>query len=299
MIQMYKNNQGVYFILNEETKLIKIGCSKDIYKRLDTLQKQIKHLGYNSKLKLIGCIECSNYQYVEKEIHEYFKNRRYINEWFNISLEEANMYIDKYKINKNKNDIGLIENKNDGKIIALEYKYIKRIRNKLNSYDNGLDGNDLVLISIFKELDSELSIRDLLDIIPFSERTLRNTVEKLIKNKILSARTLKKNKKIYKLKEARCPMDNLIFVNVEILNYIKNKKITTEEFSLYLLMKYKSKDNKLDLPQKIISDLFFRKNNNQTQISKLIKNLDNNNIIQVIKYGDNNGFYKSKYILNY
>ena len=42
---------GVYFIYNDETKLIKIGCSKNIHKRLELLQKQIYHLGYKGQLK--------------------------------------------------------------------------------------------------------------------------------------------------------------------------------------------------------------------------------------------------------
>lgn len=70
----------VYFILDENSKKIKIGKANDVQERISSLQT-----GNPNPLKIRHIIECKSEQIsflLEKQYHEKFKHLRGIGEWF-------------------------------------------------------------------------------------------------------------------------------------------------------------------------------------------------------------------------
>lgn len=128
---------GVYFIKNEETGLIKIGCSKDINKRYRDLQAQNEHLGYTSKLVLLDKILVDNYYDLEQYIHNKYSEKRVINEWFKITKED---------ILEIKDELG------DSSYRGFDSGYIKTDRNAVTEFkEMGLKYNDIGMIFHLKE----------------------------------------------------------------------------------------------------------------------------------------------------
>lgn len=81
---------GVYFIRNEYSGLIKIGCSKNIMGRFNQLKRSFIHVGMEPKLKLL-CVVLTFPKYLEKlesQYHSMFKDKRKIGEWFDISHDD-------------------------------------------------------------------------------------------------------------------------------------------------------------------------------------------------------------------
>lgn len=128
---------GVYFILNEDTKLIKVGCSKDINKRYRDLQSQNEHLGYTNKLVLLDKILVDNYYDLEQYIHNKFSEKRVINEWFDITEKD---------INEIKSEL------DDNSYRGFDSGYIKMDRNVTNEFLNmGLSYNDIGIVFHLKD----------------------------------------------------------------------------------------------------------------------------------------------------
>lgn len=75
----------IYFILNMNTDLIKIGYSCNVNKRFTELQRQ-----YGTNLKIIGVLNSENLDkkdeltdvYVERQLHIYFRKLHVEGEWF-------------------------------------------------------------------------------------------------------------------------------------------------------------------------------------------------------------------------
>lgn len=84
---------GVYFILNNDNKLIKIGCSKNILKRYNELQSDMRHLGLSEELSLLGYIDCEDYFKLEKHLHKKFKKYKVLNEWYSIKVDDVSSVI--------------------------------------------------------------------------------------------------------------------------------------------------------------------------------------------------------------
>lgn len=75
----------VYLISDEENNKYKIGVTKnDVNKRLKKLQTG------NSSLLSIKKVHTTDYMYrMETLLHNYFSNRRILNEWFELSKEDV------------------------------------------------------------------------------------------------------------------------------------------------------------------------------------------------------------------
>lgn len=163
---------GVYFIKNEETELIKIGCSKDINKRYRDLQAQNEHLGYTSKLVLLDKILVDNYYDLEQYIHNKYSEKRVINEWFKITKED---------ILSIKKELG------DSSYRGFDSGYIKTDRNAVNEFkEMGLKYNDIGMVFHLKEYinrdnvlfneDKEMTQMDISNIL---DMKIRNTISKM------------------------------------------------------------------------------------------------------------------------
>lgn len=72
------NIQGVYIIEcpYDGINMLKIGCSSNIYKRLNN------HKSSNPLIESIGYIKSNNYKWLEKDIHHKCRNYKYKGEWF-------------------------------------------------------------------------------------------------------------------------------------------------------------------------------------------------------------------------
>lgn len=72
------NKSGVYLIEcpYDGINMLKIGCSSNISKRLNT------HKSSNPLVETIGYIETNDYKWLEKDIHKKCKKYQYKGEWF-------------------------------------------------------------------------------------------------------------------------------------------------------------------------------------------------------------------------
>ena len=81
----------VYFLMNKDTKLTKIGRTSDLKQRIKSIkQNYMSTVGVDPVLELIALIPCyrGTSSTVEKEVHAMFKTRRRFGEWFDLSKEE-------------------------------------------------------------------------------------------------------------------------------------------------------------------------------------------------------------------
>lgn len=96
----------VYFIHNAGTNHYKVGKTKSLEKRIKQLQT-----GNEVRLVIKRHIDDTNPE-IEKYLHEYFKDKKILNEWFDITLQEIDYviylvnYANKLKLsNSNVNDL--------------------------------------------------------------------------------------------------------------------------------------------------------------------------------------------------
>lgn len=98
------NTNMVYFLKNLDTNLIKIGKTRNIKQRMTEIRNASLQAGYEpSRYQLIGVIyvpfrdnHSFNYTELERELHEKFKDKRVLGEWFKLSTEEVYRVIRKY-----------------------------------------------------------------------------------------------------------------------------------------------------------------------------------------------------------
>lgn len=94
-----KITNSVYFIKNNCTGKIKIGKTKNLYKRLKQFRGCAAQLGEEPhELNCIAVIYApyeKDYSRIEKEIHRDFRERRGIGEWFDIKESEVFRYLRK------------------------------------------------------------------------------------------------------------------------------------------------------------------------------------------------------------
>ncbi len=82
-LQDYRKTKGcVYFILNPETGLVKIGRSKNPINRLANLKLCVKNPKFLLKIFV------TNHIVAEKRLHNFFKNKNVYREWFKIDSKD-------------------------------------------------------------------------------------------------------------------------------------------------------------------------------------------------------------------
>ena len=124
----------IYFILEEENNVIKIGYSKNVVSRLRQLQTSIPY-----QLRLLGKIEGTTKE--ERRIHEYLNPYRMKGEWFDYKIKMVQASV-AHLISSNSVEFSLIQieeaivrkkiiNKNSRKIIniVIAGRYAKKIDN--------------------------------------------------------------------------------------------------------------------------------------------------------------------------
>lgn len=131
----------LYFIKSEDTQkdteqriIVKIGVSKNPSDRLKELQT-----GNHNKLTLIKIIECDNYRKLESEMHKFYKQNNKIGEWFEFSVNEFSLCMDKAQelANKINNDI---KTKKQNNLVLIDQSIKENISEKTESeyYNNFL-----------------------------------------------------------------------------------------------------------------------------------------------------------------
>lgn len=81
----------IYFLLNNDTGLTKIGATMNISSRMRQIKSSFKNMmGIKPNLELVGLIACKkeNLTEVEKRMHNSFKDVRQFGEWFDLKNED-------------------------------------------------------------------------------------------------------------------------------------------------------------------------------------------------------------------
>jgi hypothetical protein len=78
----------VYLIKAETTSFYKIGKSKDVHKRLESLQS-----GNNTELTIVYRIFSTNYSTLERQLHKYYEPYWVRGEWFDFPVEIVNQFL--------------------------------------------------------------------------------------------------------------------------------------------------------------------------------------------------------------
>ena len=130
-IEQVKNRKikGVYFIRNLDNDYVKIGMTKDIFKRYKKIKNDFKFCGINPNLQLEVIIECEDYKEVETWLHIQLKDFKYINEWYEVKNVEKviKFFKQNYRKENYKKNIKNIKEKpiikNTYNLELKEYKY--------------------------------------------------------------------------------------------------------------------------------------------------------------------------------
>lgn len=132
----------VYFLRSEKSSYIKIGKSKDIDKR-------VKMLEYNvGKINILGFIYNEDYDLIEKQLHAHFKDKRMHGEWFDLSVDDIKIVIEKNR--------GQLLNTDVSKVIITEGVFeIKSINTNLQEEIFIQECNNLIVLDK-KYLNSDL-----------------------------------------------------------------------------------------------------------------------------------------------
>lgn len=73
----------VYLIRISENSTYKIGTTKDINKRIKQLQT-----GNAEQIYIIDKYQSDNAYKIEKALHNFFKHKNKLNEWFDLTIED-------------------------------------------------------------------------------------------------------------------------------------------------------------------------------------------------------------------
>ena len=90
---------GVYFLYSPDTKLIKIGRSSDVFKRLRALSSQS-----SARLTVAAFFPCSNHVQAENWLHTYFAAARKHGEWFDFDLKDIEWGLRAWVLNSSETD---------------------------------------------------------------------------------------------------------------------------------------------------------------------------------------------------
>ena len=88
----------VYFIYiptlaNIIQDAVKIGMTKDLNKRMASLQT-----GNPYRLQFYKVLKCVDYKKLEVKLHRYFDDKKILNEWFDLTLEDIDDIIIKFDL---------------------------------------------------------------------------------------------------------------------------------------------------------------------------------------------------------
>lgn len=207
----------------------------------------------------------------------------------------------------------------------IEEKISKKIRNKKNGSVNMLSGNEILILSILRNefenprpltangMDFKLLMKTLTckKVSCLSEKTTKDTLNKLIDKNFILENVGSRNKKYYKINPIRATLDKTIKVSFMATCMCIARNITPDELALYILMRQihkeqlqenKARGNLFVLSQSDIAKRYYGNNatENKTHISKMIKNLIEYHILDIYEIGisKNNNYEYYKYRMN-
>lgn len=128
----YKTNKPetfVYFIYNEYTKLTKIGCSNNPFKRINQLKTMFKNnFGLPDALELKAIIYVPDGKMYELEsyYHNLFKSKETYGEWFKLTKKDLNKIVEDFSpiINEYDNSVLFIKEDTNLDNVKLDIKPI-------------------------------------------------------------------------------------------------------------------------------------------------------------------------------
>lgn len=189
--------KGVYFILNDRTKQVKIGCSNDIENRLNILKSEMQHLGFDDKLILLDKVVTDKYYDVELFLHNKFKKYRKIGEWFEIDKDILLSFIKEFKskeLYKFKDEsVAFKEIEGSEEVIICDKNIRKKCLENINLLNLTLLEKG-VLYSLFElgnfKNDFHIDMKDVCDYLDLSERNVRKYLKKLKEVNALTHNTI-------------------------------------------------------------------------------------------------------------
>ena len=137
----------VYFLLNKENNLVKIGATSNLMSRIRNHVNSYKSAtGLNPNFELVSIIPCDRKEYksIEKAIHKHFQSYLVFSEWFDISQDEI------------LRDIGFVDIVNSV-FIADCFDWV----DEDESFDNFLK-EDFNCEDVFKLFDLDIAYADLI-----------------------------------------------------------------------------------------------------------------------------------------
>lgn len=197
------NNEkcGVYFILNKDNNLIKIGCSNNIQRRYNELVSNLYNLGLNNELEILKTIETKNKFEVENIYHSIFKEYRKTGEWFDITLDMINNvdYLKEIK-DKNINAKIFFKNVNNNSYNIINGKCIPKYNiNNISKVNLDMQSKGVFYSFLELEIDSKDNIvtmkgniplyEDIAEYIGMSERNLRRYLSVLEEKNLIKITT--------------------------------------------------------------------------------------------------------------
>lgn len=138
------------------------------------------------------------------------------------------------------------EYKDDEETISMEYKITKQLKHSSRTYM--MSGNELLILSVLKHAEKELSVNEILEKITYkekcalSERTLRTVVKILEEQKYITKIKGLKNKGIadkYRFNKIKAKTDNIFTVSYFPTLICIYGVISVSELRLYTYMRYK------------------------------------------------------------
>lgn len=118
------------YVVETESGKIKIGITTDPKTRM----KSLKTITFEKIINQFLSIKCSDYMDIEKELHDYFNDKRLNGEWFDVPFEDAVNKFNTIYLKNEENELSNFEimiPKNTKEII---FKESKRLGIAANAY---------------------------------------------------------------------------------------------------------------------------------------------------------------------
>lgn len=298
----YKDLQNIVVALRQHNKdlgIIKEICKEWAFKSNydDSLEYRVENI-YNNKTSLeLNCSDCLEFNNCYSKVVSDFN--------FDNLTDENGIICNTYN---------------------LDDKIIKKIKNKQNRGGKVLSGNEVLILNVLKNEHEHprpltkdgMDIKLLTNSITYkkkcrlSDKTLRETLDNLVKNKYVTVDIGARGKKYYKFNHIRSKVDNNIKISYFATIMCICGNITPSELSLYVLLRYIhrqqqlqgiAKGNILQINQDEIAKAYYgdsNKENNQSNISVMINNLIECKILEIYnkEQSKNNGYDYNIYRLN-
>lgn len=98
--------KGVYVLKSNKKDLLKIGKADNFTERLKDFHRASRHIGnVDEKFEYLLKINCEDNQKLESKLHKIFKDKRIVGEWFEVTLGEIKIELEKIDLKSYNNKV--------------------------------------------------------------------------------------------------------------------------------------------------------------------------------------------------